>query len=935
MLEATRRPGDDGPAGAVDWTALSAELDELIEQAPAARAAWLERRRDLQAPLRARMQRLLRAHEWAGHGAMFETLPRLGQSEVGSRPPALSAGQRVGPFVLERELGVGGMGAVWLAAYADHRIDRRVALKLPHATLSVPTLAARFERERAALAAIEHPNIARLYDTGVTDSGLAYLALEYVEGTPIDRHCDSHRMPVAARIALFLQVADAVHFAHQALVVHRDLKPGNILVNQRGDVRLVDFGIAKILERPEPDDATPPTELDGGALTPPYAAPEQFVRGQITTATDIYALGVVLYQLLTGCLPHRPRRSTRAAIEQAVLEDEPVAPSRAEMDDSIAARRGVSLPKLRGALAGDLDTIVLKALKKVPAERYASADVLAQDLRRHLRGEPIAAMPDRWTYRAAKFVRRHRVGVTVAGATAAVLVIAATVAVAQFLRAQEQQQQAVAIKSFLADVLSESESSDATGSTGVTGKSIVDAGVARAERDFADRPVLRGELLVELGRLYGRHGDKEASRVTLEKAIATLGGRVSNESPALNEARAHLAELLQDRRDLDQAEALAGAAVRDCSIDSGPCAKARALGHLVLSRCAFLRGNLEQQLVAAQRSLAEFRRSAGESHADTASAWETLAIALRNNGRYDEASTALHRAVAIAEGQSLRLTHRRRLKQMVAVFAVDAGKYAEALASFAALIQETPPEGGANENVAQLHVLYATTLNHQGLTAKALEQVELAFKRAEGDRRGIQRAWATQQQARAWSLLGRHDQAIAAIRGVLEGFERSNPAPTLLSETARRLLGEFLVRAGHIEDAYTVLTTNLGHLRRLFAEHDHRVAATRELLGTTERLRGNHDAARQWHEQARLSIEQRFDAQHPVRLANAVSAAINEYARAAGEDERKAALAALDAYMNRFPADSYWRQIAARAHAALSEKAPRRATRFSEVVLSH
>lgn len=382
------------------WSELSPLLDEALELAPEARAAWIEAlppaRRHLQEPLR---ELLLRAPGRAGPG-FLEGPPRV------SAPPPAAAhapGAQVGPHRLLRELGSGGMASVWLAERADDGPARRVALKLLRWVADPEAVLRRWERERDALAALEHPHIARLYDAGLTAAGQPWLAMEYVDGLPLDRHARERGLSVRARLELFLQVAQAVAYAHSRLVVHRDLKPPNILVTADGQIRLLDFGIAKLLDDGRGGDEET-SETVAGAFTPAYAAPEQVTGGAITVATDVYALGVVLFELLTGRRPFRNPGGRAGALEKAILQE--AAP---RLSDAAPAAD-------RRALRGDLDTIVDLALRKDPAERYATVNDLAQDLRRHLRGEPVLAQPDSAWYRARKFLARHRLGVAAAAA---------------------------------------------------------------------------------------------------------------------------------------------------------------------------------------------------------------------------------------------------------------------------------------------------------------------------------------------------------------------------------------------------------------------------------------------------------------------------------------------------------------------------------------
>jgi WD40 repeat protein len=331
-----------------------------------------------------------------------------------SAPDPALVGKQFGPYRIVSLLGQGGMGNVWLAERADGLFTRQVALKLIHTALTGRVMTERFSREREILASLNHPNIARLFDAGFADDGQPYLALEYIAGTPFKAYCDRNRLDIRARLELFRQVLNAVQYAHASLVIHRDLKPSNILVTPDGQVHLLDFGIAKLL----PQGAAPETELTrlgGVAMTPDYAAPEQIAGGPVTIAADIYALGVMLYELLAGERPYRLTRETRGALEEAILQVEPVPLSRTVVGDAAAEARATTAKKLVRVLRGDLDTIAIKALKKSPAERYATAIALSEDIERYLRGAVVLAQRDSFGYKAVKYARRNRVGIAVAG----------------------------------------------------------------------------------------------------------------------------------------------------------------------------------------------------------------------------------------------------------------------------------------------------------------------------------------------------------------------------------------------------------------------------------------------------------------------------------------------------------------------------------------
>jgi serine/threonine-protein kinase len=383
------------------------------------RADWLAESCGSDGELRAEVESLLEA---ASDADDFLERPALG-SDFHADPqhnrddaPTL-VGQRFGPWRLVARIGRGGMGAVYLAQRADGAFEQTVAIKVIRAGLLDDESRERFQRERQALAVLHHPNIARLLDGGTSDDGQPYLVMEYVEGEAIDVSCDAERLSIEARIELFRTVCDAVHHAHQNLLVHRDLKPANVLVSSDGTPKLLDFGIAKVLEADA--DAT---RTGRGLLTPEYASPEQVEGRPVTTTSDVYSLGVVLYQLLTGIKPFEAGTSPTHELARRVLEEVPQRPSAAIVGKGaleVAHRRATRPERLRRELTGDLDTIVLKALRKEPGRRYASVEQLSADLKRYLVGRPVIARPDTLRYRAMKFVRRNRAGVL-----AAVIVVA-------------------------------------------------------------------------------------------------------------------------------------------------------------------------------------------------------------------------------------------------------------------------------------------------------------------------------------------------------------------------------------------------------------------------------------------------------------------------------------------------------------------------------
>jgi serine/threonine protein kinase len=384
---------------------MSRLLDEALPLDEAGRRRWLldlsPEYQDLAQALRAA---LLPGEMEVAEVQSLEVLPNLQEVDPAS---GLQPGARVGPYQLIQRLGAGGMAEVWLARRADGAFKREVALKLPMLNRLQAGLEVRFARERDILASLEHPHIARLYDAGVDPQGLPYLAMEYVQGASLTDWCDAHRLGIPQRLGLFLQVLEAVQYALEKSVIHRDLKPSNILVTESGQVRLLDFGVARLLEAEETDQPAL-TSVYGRALTPDYASPELLRGDPIDARSDIYSLGVLLYELLTGTRPYRLKSAASiGALDQAIATIEVKKPSM-QLEQSAAATRASTAERLARQLRGDLDAVVLKALAKEPAQRYPSAAALAEDLRRYLDGKPIRARPARIVYRLRKFILRNR-----------------------------------------------------------------------------------------------------------------------------------------------------------------------------------------------------------------------------------------------------------------------------------------------------------------------------------------------------------------------------------------------------------------------------------------------------------------------------------------------------------------------------------------------
>jgi serine/threonine-protein kinase len=469
------------------WRRLETVFFEALERPPEEREGFLGLVCAEDAEFRREVAALLKAHEQAGDTAVADgLLPSFGRPErIGSW-----AGSRLGVYDVEALIGHGGMGEVYRASRADEQYRQQVAIKVLRAGRSSPEAVRRFRVERQILATLQHPNVATLLDGGVTPAGEPYLVMQYVDGLPILRHATERGLTIEQRLRLFMAVANAVQFAHGHLIVHRDLKPSNILVTADGQPLLLDFGIAKLLQSGSSGLATGDLLL----LTPQYAAPEQFLGLPVTTATDVYALGVLLYELLSGARPFQSLGP--AELGRAVCETDPAPPS------------AMAPPEVSRTIRGDLDHVVLMAIRREPGRRYASAGQFAEDIARHLAGQPVIARPDDLGYRVGKFVRRNRVAVAAAALVATILVGAVIVTSRESARRAEALRAAIAeraaatrIADFLMGVFAANDPSEARGRT-VTARELLDRAVAGVRSGLGEDPGVRMDLELAMGRAY-------------------------------------------------------------------------------------------------------------------------------------------------------------------------------------------------------------------------------------------------------------------------------------------------------------------------------------------------------------------------------------------------------------------------------------------------
>ena len=688
------------------WQAIGPYLDRAIDMDDDQRRAWLATLRDEEPALVADLELLLESRD-AAHAEGF-----LEDSAMTAHAPLPLAGHVVGAYRLIEPIGHGGMGSVWLAERCDGRFEGRAAVKLLNPALIGPGPARgeeRFVREGSMLARLTHPNISRLIDAGVAANGQPYLVLEYVDGQPIDRYCDQRQLGIDARLRLFLDVLAAVAHAHANLVVHRDLKPSNVLVSSDGRVKLLDFGIAKLLD----DDAQPAaaslTREGVAALTPEFAAPEQVTGSPVTTATDVYSLGVLLYVLLGGQHPAGSSLRSPADLVKAIVDTDPPrlsdavmlpnaepadAPTRAAASDALttnAARRASTPDRLRRLLRGDLDTIVATALKKNASERYSSVLALADDVRRYLANEPIAARPDTLAYRSAKFVRRHAAGVaaalTVTVAIGALVIFYTSRLAAERDRARIEAVKAATVSELMTELLTGADPYRDKPDPSV--RDVLDAGAERLPKELAGEPEVLSEMLTAIGRVYERLGFNDRARPLLDRALVLGRGAGHPDHPRVAQTLNDLGVLLRRSGDaagsvrlLEEALAmrrrLLGEPHKDVAVtlselgrsleDLGQADRAEALAReaLAMRRAVFgtehretattmgalglrlrQRGDLAGAEALLRDSLAISRRTLGDSHPNVTSAMSNLALAIFDRGDYDAAEALFREALAI------------------------------------------------------------------------------------------------------------------------------------------------------------------------------------------------------------------------------------------------------------------------------------------------
>ncbi len=798
------------PLTAETYARVEAHLDAALDLPAAERAAFVDAL-ELEEPLRELLRQLLAR---ATDDDPLEQAPSaLAASLLQAGAESEHSGATLGGYRLIELIGEGGMATVWRAQRVDGSIARPVALKCLKTGLATPRLRERFLREQRVLALLEHPYIARLYDVGVGDNGVPFIAMELVDGLPITRFADQAQLDVEARLRLFRKVIEAVAHAHAKLIVHRDLKPANILVTADGTPKLLDFGIAKPLD--ELDDTT---QTHFRALTPEYAAPEQFSGRGIGTATDIYGLGATLFELLTRRRPQRPRSEMIALAEgDTGVTANMVAPSTAalqEITENAVGHGAAPLTRLQRQrlhvhLKGELDTLVLKAMQPEPARRYRSATELDDDIARYLAGLPLRAQPDSVTYRARKFMGRHAAPVALTALAIVSLIGITAVAVNRAQAARSEAQRAAAVQAFLLDVF-EAAQTDARGNAVLTTREMVDNAAAQLDRGVLD-PGATPELNLAVGRVYRKLGLSDRAIELLRRAAE---GKVAqgNDPRGLAIARQALGNALNDALRFTEAERELTAALSWFS--AAPNTASEQLQTLdALFSSVYYQARLDQAAELSARALKILDAHPEQSPQTHVVALLNHAVALRGLGRLDEALASAERAVKMAERESdPKQRDLSRALSTLGTLQRRAGRCVDAVATLrrtADLDMQRDREADATHQHNLARALLCT-----GDYAEAVTVARLALTQAETAMGRDHPELGQYREALGLALDG-HGQTREAeteLRAALADFERGYAENSPNMRRKRQTLANFLLDHGHADEARALFEASLAGL---------------------------------------------------------------------------------------------------------------------------
>ena len=792
---------------AAAWRQLREYFDEALTLPPEQREAFIRGITANDADLGARLEAMLaEAGDDEGvslTGVVAEAAAGLDQQQRDRR-----IGQRLGPYRITSHVARGGMGDVFEAERADGEFEQRVAIKLIGSAALSADAVTRFRAERQILARLNHPNIAQILDGGTTADGTTYLVMEYVDGLPVDEYAREMQLGLRGRLALFRRICDVLEFAHRNLVVHRDIKPTNILVTADGEPKLLDFGIAKLLE------ADAPTEpATTRILTPDYASPEQILGQPITTSCDVYSLGVLLYELLTGHRPHELRGKRPSELERAVCETTPPRPS--EIVDS--ARAGYPRRRTPGRwLAGDLDNIVMTALRVRPENRYRSVEQLSADILRYQDGQPVVARGRSWTYVTGKFLRRNRVAVTAAVLALGILAGLVGYHIRQISderdRVRQEAERTAAVSEFLKDIFHVSNPDQSLGET-ITARDILDQGAARLDTELAGQPAIRATLMATIGEVYGFLGLYDSAINELEQAVRLQRG--GNDPAALASSLELLARNFYETGDMDRALALLDEAqdrVREAGMEDSAL-NAQVL--YTLGQLHMFRGDYEQSLHFHEAAHARWAALPTDERRHAANALDGLGQTLQLQGDLDGAEEHLRAALATRRAADGKTTATVLANiHNLATLLHEKAEYAEAEALYLEVYEgeiritglDHPDRDSAMTNLGRLY-------RETGRFEEAEHFLREAVDHSIRVRGAVHRYTAYNQNNLAGLLSerGQHAEARATFETVLEVYAETVPPDHPFIASSKVAYGALLIELGepvtaqrHARDALAI-----------------------------------------------------------------------------------------------------------------------------------
>jgi len=825
---------------------VDALFAELVELPPEERLARLQAYPGDPA-VRTEVAELLGALDQGGID--LEPSPGASHLTLGGTSAALAislAGRRLGPWAVVREIGRGGMGAVYEAFRADDQYQKRVAVKTLTRGADSEIVARRFQQERQILASLEHPGIATLIDGGVTDEGMPYLVMEYVDGMPIDQYVAAHRLPLRARLDLFRQVCAAVQYAHRNLVVHRDVKPSNILVTGDGVVKLVDFGIAKLLAE-RPADALTLTETGARVFTTGYGSPEQ-IRGQaISTATDVYSLGATLYRLLAGRLPFEADQLSASEVIRIICEDPPPPPSRVCTDRAATEMGLAGKAALARQLTGELDDIVLAALRKEPERRYATVAALSEDIKRHLQGQQVSARPDTWRYRVGSFTRRNRRLVVAVGLGLSFLVAGTAIASWQAVRAAGERDRArleaarsARVVSFIEQLLA----APATGALTTATIAALDHAVDRARGELADDPLARAAVFRTAAKAYASHNRGERATPLIDSALVLDRRHAGPRSTEVARDLIVAARIAYGAGILDSAVAHSGEAVT--LLRAFPSDRADDLPTALLYHSFALTyaGRPREALPVALEGIAlEQPRSPSALLAYLHMAVGEAEIFVGNNARgeveYARAS-AIYDSLPGPQPVERGIAELGLASTTIARGAVeDASRHARlALAIFE---QHWGPE---HAYTGRAHAVLAAIAVRQGDAPLAAREIAATRRALAQSRLGLV-DWISIEMSLAYALISadRVGEAVERMQGALDARREELARSPFLLSAGEVLLGSGLLRLGRLREARDAYASAYARQGAAYGpQHQLTLASAANLL-FLELLLGNQPAA--------------------------------------------------------------------------------------------